>query len=151
MDLDKNKIAGILRQARYVLERADSVVKDSQSQLYPLHTLNDAQRIFAASIASQAKLLAGTALEQAGLRDVSDIASIDARLSGDVIAGIEEFMSQGAQFLGTHPELFCSARMNVSQRLLSSAIEFVNRAAAVLEQSESISGVTIGRRGLWNK
>ncbi len=151
MDLDKDKYSGILRQARFVLERADSVVKESQSTRFPHHTLNDAQRIFSATVAHQAKLLAGSALEQAGFKIACDIPSIDALLAGDFIADIEKFMSEAAKFLGTHPELLASARVNVSQLILRSAVEYINHASGVLEQSESISGAPIGRRGLWNK
>ncbi len=153
MDLDKDRISGIVRQARYVFERADLAVKESQSKQFPHHNLNDAQRIFAATIATQSKQLAGTALELIGLHAASNVASIDALVAaGDYTPGIETFMTEAAKFLGTHAELLFSARVNAGQLLLRTAVEVLNRATGVLEQSESISGVQVGRGGgLWKK
>jgi len=152
MDLDKARIAGFVRQARSVYERSSQLVKDAQSKLYPYNHLNDAQRIFVATVAIEARETAHRALEQVGLHAVCDIASCDKLLAhNDFGPTIESYMRQASRFIATHPELLLSARLNISQLYLRNASELLARAHGVLEGDESISGQKIGRSPLWNK
>lgn len=152
MDLDKARVAGFTRQARAVYERASKLVKDAHSQLYPYNHLNDAQRIFVATVATQANQTAHHALEQLGLHAVCDIASVDKLLAdNDFGPTIESYMRQASRFIATHPELLLSARLNICQLYLRTASELIQRADGVLEGTESISGQKIGRSGLWDK
>lgn len=152
MDLDKARIAGFARQARSIYERSAQLVKDAQSKLYPYNHLNDAQRIFVATVATQATLTAHNALEQLGLHAVHNVASVDALLAAsDFGPAIETYMRQASRFIATHPELLLSARLNICQLYMRTASDLINRAHAVLEGKESISGQQIGRSGLWDK
>lgn len=152
MDLDKARIAGYARQARAVYERAGQLVKDAQSKLYPYNHLNDAQRIFVATVATEARETAHRALEQVGLHAICNIASVDKMLAdNDFGPQIESYMRQVSRFIATHPELLLSARLNICQLYMRSANDLINRASAVLEGTESISGQKIGRSGLWDK
>lgn len=152
MDLDKVRIAGFARQARSVYERACELVKNAQSKLYPYNHLNDAQRIFVATVATQARDTAHRALEQVGLHAVCDVASVDKLLADDDFGPtIESYMRQASRFIATHPELLLSARLNICQLYLRTASELMSRAEGVLKGTESISGQKIGRSGLWDK
>ncbi len=152
MDLDKARIAGFARQARSIYERSAQLVKDAQSKFYPYNHLNDAQRIFVATVATEARETAHRALEQVGLHAICDIASVDKLLAdNDFGPVVESYMRQASRFIATHPELLLSARMNISQLYLRTASDLINRAHGVLEGKESISGQQIGRSGLWDK
>ncbi|MBP7861011.1 hypothetical protein KA183_04960 [bacterium] len=152
MDLDKARIAGFARQARSVYERSNQLVKDAQSKLYPYNHLNDAQRIFVATVATQARLTAHSAMEQVGLHALCDIESCDKLFQdNDFGPAVESYMRQASRFIATHPELLLSARMNICQLYMRTASDLLNRAHGVLEGKESISGQQIGRSGLWDK
>lgn len=152
MDLDNAKVAGFARHARSVYERANQLVKDAQCKSFPHNHLNDAQRIFVATVATQARETAHRAMEQIGLHAICDIAAVDKLLAdNDFGPAIESYMRNAARFIATHPELFLSARLNICQLYLRTASDFLNRADGVLEGTESISGQKIGRSKLFDK
>jgi len=144
MDIDFGRIDSQLNQLRNVAERAETVIKNSQSFAFPYTALNHAHRIFCAILAAQAKELAERAAKQVGLE-------LKASESEDRQSVIAKFLSESAEWTGTDSDSMTVARVNAQESLLKVAQDMVARAERVLERDETMSGQPISHGPLWDK
>ena len=144
MDIDINKVNGLVRQLEGVTSRAKTVIDSAKKAQWPYAGLNHAQRIFCALLASQASDLAIETGKKLGL-------SIGQDEEQTRLARVETFVRESARFIDTDPDSNATARIAAVGALCQAATELVARAERVLEQDESLSGQPIRHGALWDK
>lgn len=144
MDIDINKVNGLVRQLEGVTSRAKTVIDSAKKGQWPYAGLNHAQRIFCAMLASQGSDLAIEAGKKLGL-------SIGQDEEQTRLARVETFVRESARFIDTDPDSNATARIAAVSALAEAAADLVARAERVLEQDESLSGQPIRHGALWDK
>lgn len=144
MNLDMSRIKSQLRVLQSILDRAQSVIKNSQSRNFPYQGLNDSLRIFCAILAANARDLATAAPKQYGV-------ALNAAGSESLADDIARFFAESAEHVGTDESSMAVARLAAVDALISTASDLVSRAERVLEQDESIGGQPLAKSPLWYK
>ncbi|MBZ0185368.1 MAG: hypothetical protein K8F91_03875 [Candidatus Obscuribacterales bacterium] len=144
MNIDLNRIQGQLRLLQSIVERAQTVIKSSQSRAFPYQGLNDTQRIFCAILAAQARDLANSGAKQFGVT----LCQYDPET---LSAAVTKFFSDSADHVGTDPVCMEGARMAAGDALIKTASELVARSERVLEHDETIGGQRLVKGPLWDK